>query len=66
MVEALRPELVGHFDLPPLQRARTRPQSAVRAACREDALAALARRGALLKVNTAGYRKGLGPYPDRG
>ena len=67
MVEALRPELVGHFDLPRLFSARepAHSQPSVRVA-REDALAAVARRGALLEVNTAGYRKGLGgPYPDR-
>jgi histidinol-phosphatase (PHP family) len=65
MVEALRPEVVGHFDLirlnagpearldtPPIRRAAERALEAVRD-CE-----------AILDVNTAGYRKGLGtPYP---
>jgi histidinol-phosphatase (PHP family) len=65
MVEALRPEVVGHFDLirlnagseapldtPPIRRAAARALEAVRAC------------DAILDVNTAGYRKGLGmPYP---
>ena len=65
MVDALRPEVVGHFDLirlnagpqapldtPPIRRAAARALEAVRAW------------DAILDVNTAGYRKGLGmPYP---
>lgn len=65
MVAALRPEVVGHLDVirknaasygsvetPPVQRAAERALEAVREA------------GAILDLNTAGYRKGLGtPYP---
>lgn len=65
MVEALRPDVVGHLDLirrnappravlgtPPIREAADRALEAVRAA------------GAILDLNTAGYRKGLGsPYP---
>ncbi len=67
MVEGLRPEIVGHFDLPRLMSeghpAHDAP-AVVQAADR--ALEAIARHSALLEVNTAGYRKGLdGPYPTR-
>ena len=65
MVEALRPEVVGHFDLPRLfsQGHAAHEDGAVRAG-RRDALAVVGERGALLEVNTAGIRKGLGsPYP---
>jgi histidinol-phosphatase (PHP family) len=65
MVNALRPEVVGHFDLirlhagpnapldtPPIREAAARALEAVRD-CK-----------AILDLNTAGYRKGLGtPYP---
>ncbi len=65
MVEALQPEVVGHFDLirlhagpearldtPPIRQAAGEALEAVRAA------------RAILDLNTAGYRKGLGtPYP---
>jgi len=65
MVAALRPEVVGHFDLirlnagpearldtPPIRQAAGRALEAVRDC------------DAILDVNTAGYRKGLGmPYP---
>lgn len=65
MVPALRPEVVGHFDLirlnaGPEARLDTPPirQAAVRA------LEAVRECDAILDVNTAGYRKGLGmPYP---
>lgn len=65
MVLALRPEVVGHFDLIrrcfPDDTVVSAP--AVRAAARE-ALAAVREAGAILDVNTGGYRKGLGrPYP---
>ena len=65
MVEALRPDVVGHLDLirknappeadlatPVIRRAADRALEAVREA------------GAVLDLNTAGWRKGLGsPYP---
>jgi histidinol-phosphatase (PHP family) len=65
MVQALRPEVVGHLDLirknagaaavldtAPIRRAAVRALEAVR------------RHGGILDCNTAGYRKGLGsPYP---
>jgi histidinol-phosphatase (PHP family) len=65
MVEALRPEVVGHFDLirlnaGPEARLDTPPirQAAV------EALEAVRDANAILDLNTAGYRKGLGtPYP---
>ena len=66
MIEDLRPEVVGHFDLlrlhvpagsdlatPPVRRAA------------EEALAAAKAGGSILDLNTAGWRKGLGaPYPE--
>lgn len=65
MVEALRPEVVGHLDLIRLHAGTEAPldtppirNAAVRA------LEAIRNCGAILDVNTAGYRKGLGmPYP---
>lgn len=65
MVEAMRPEVVGHFDLirrnAPDEGAVDSP--AIRAAA-ERALEAVEACGGILDVNTAGYRKGLGrPYP---
>lgn len=65
MVQALGPDVVGHLDLirrnappgavldsPPIRDAADRALEAIRAA------------GAVLDLNTAGYRKGLGsPYP---
>jgi histidinol-phosphatase (PHP family) len=65
MVAALQPEVVGHFDLirlhagpearfdtPPIRQAAVAALEAVRDA------------NAILDLNTAGYRKGLGtPYP---
>jgi len=65
MVERLRPEVVGHFDLPRLYSAdhAAHDANAVRTAA-EDALRVIAEVGSLVEVNTAGYRKGLGgPYP---
>jgi histidinol-phosphatase (PHP family) len=65
MVEALRPEVVGHLDLirlnaGPGARLDTPP---IRQAA-ATALEAIRDCGAILDVNTAGYRKGLGmPYP---
>ncbi|MEE2778144.1 MAG: histidinol-phosphatase [Acidobacteriota bacterium] len=65
MVRSLRPEVVGHLDLirknagseavldsPPIRRAAS------------EALAVVHDHGAILDLNTAGIRKGLGsPYP---
>lgn len=65
MVERLRPEIVGHLDLvrkyAPDEPGVSTPR--VRAAA-FAALDVIAGCGALLDVNTSGYRKGLGrPYP---
>ena len=65
MVEALRPEVVGHLDLvrryAPSDAAVDTP--AIRRAA-GDALDCIEACGSILDVNTAGYRKGLGrPYP---
>jgi len=65
VVEALQPEVVGHLDLirrnaPPGYSFDTPP---VRAAA-TGALEAIREHGAIVDVNLAGYRKGLGgPYP---
>lgn len=65
MVRTLNPEVVGHLDLvrknaPPNADLAT---SAIQDAA-GDALNAIADSGAILDLNTAGYRKGLGsPYP---
>ncbi len=64
MVEALRPEVVAHLDLP-RKNAPDAPLDTppIREAA-EAALDVIRRHGAILDVNTAGYRKGLGsPYP---
>lgn len=65
MLHALRPEIVGHFDL--VRLAFDSEEAAAAPAIRNAAMEALeAARdvGALIDVNTAGYRKGLGrPYP---
>jgi len=65
MIEALRPEVVGHFDLirknAPSSDAVETP-GILKAAC--EALEAARAHGCILDLNTAGYRKGLGcPYP---
>lgn len=65
MVPALQPEVVAHFDLVrrygPDEAAVGTPK--IRAAA-ERALEAVRAQGAILDINTAGYRKGLGrPYP---
>ena len=65
MVRDLRPEVAAHFDL----IRRNAPDEASihtpriqEAAC--AALAEVAKAGAILDINTGGYRKGLGrPYP---
>ena len=65
MIDALRPEVVGHLDL---LRKNAGPgavldTSAIRRAARR-ALEAARECGAILDLNTAGYRKGLStPYP---
>ena len=65
MVAALRPEVVGHLDLirrrAPLDADLATP--AIRRAA-DRALEAVQAADAILDVNTAGWRKGLGgPYP---
>ena len=65
MADGLRPEVVGHFDLPRLmsEGAPAHEATAPRAAAAE-ALRVIAEAESLIEVNTAGYRKGLrGPYP---
>jgi len=65
MAQALRPEIIGHLDLirrnaPPDAALDT---AAIRGAA-DQALEAIRSVGAILDLNTAGYRKGLGsPYP---
>ncbi|HNR33050.1 MAG TPA: histidinol-phosphatase [Candidatus Hydrogenedentes bacterium] len=65
MVVALRPEIVGHFDLvrkqAPDEASVSTPRVRV-AAC--AALDTVRDCGGILDVNTSGYRRGLGrPYP---
>ena len=65
MVESLRPDVVGHLDLirknAGSDAALDTP--AIQAAA-DRALEAVRKHGAILDLNTAGYRKGLGsPYP---
>lgn len=65
MVERLRPEVIGHFDLPRLYSTdhEAHQARAARVAA-DEALRVIAAVGSLVEVNTAGYRKGLGgPYP---
>lgn len=65
MVARLKPEVVGHLDL----IRRNAPsgadlQTAAIAAATDRALQAVRESGAILDLNTAGWRKGLGnPYP---
>ena len=69
MVEALRPDVVGHLDLikrnvelAGMQRRETETEHVQQAALR--ALEAIREYGGILDLNTAGWRKGLGePYP---
>lgn len=65
MVASLRPEVVGHLDL--LRRYGGNDPALQTTAVQERAKAVLAlmkEHGAILDLNTAGYRKGLGtPYP---
>lgn len=64
MVEALEPEIVGHLDLLRTGAGEAEISTpAVRRAAFE-ALDVIAAHGALLDVNTGGYRKGFGrPFP---
>ena len=65
MIEALKPEVVGHFDLirknaPSTESVET--PAILKAA--EEALEAARTHACILDLNTAGYCKGLGcPYP---
>jgi histidinol-phosphatase (PHP family) len=65
MVMALKPEVVSHLDL--VRRNAPDPESVETRAAKEAALRTLdviAESGAILDLNTAGIRKGLGsPYP---
>ncbi|MCY3775490.1 MAG: histidinol-phosphatase [Candidatus Aminicenantes bacterium] len=66
MVEALRPEVVGHLDLIRKNGRNYGPLDtpAIRRSARQ-ALEVIRRHGCILDLNTAGYRKGLGcPYPE--
>lgn len=65
MVQALKPEVVAHFDL---IRKNAAPYGSVETPAirqvAEQALQVIREQGCILEVNTAGYRKGLGtPYP---
>lgn len=63
MVEALRPEVVAHFDVIRKYAGSPCDTPAIRRAV-ADALEVVRRHECILDVNTAGYRKGLGmPYP---
>ena len=64
LVEAVKPEIVGHLDLPRLlikdKKNLTTPRVAAAAA---EALDTIRSAGSILDVNASGYRKGLGgPY----
>jgi histidinol-phosphatase (PHP family) len=65
MVRALRPEVVSHLDL--VRRNAPAPEAVESPRARDAAFRALdavAEAGAILDLNTAGIRKGLGcPYP---
>ncbi len=65
MIEALRPEVVGHFDL--IRKNAPSSDSVETPATRRaagDALDAARANDCILDLNAAGYRKGLGsPYP---
>jgi len=65
MVDALRPDVVGHLDL---IRRNASPDAALDTPAIRDAanraLEVIREHNAILDLNTAGYRKGLGsPYP---
>ena len=66
LVEALQPEVVGHLDLirrnAPPEAVLNTPRIQVAA---DQALEAVRAADAILDLNTAGWRKGLGtPYPE--
>jgi len=65
MVARLHPEVVAHFDL--IRRNAPDDDAVATPRVREAAfaaLAAVARAGSILDINTGGFRKGLGrPYP---
>jgi len=65
MVVRLKPEVVGHLDL--IRRnapSNADLQTAAIAAAADRALQSVKESGAILDLNTAGWRKGLGsPYP---
>ena len=65
MIRDLRPEVAAHFDL--VRRNAPDDEAVATPRAREAAFAALgavAETGAILDINTGGYRKGLGhPYP---
>ena len=69
MVLSLKPEIVGHFDLIKKNAIKSRQDRAVYESKRVidaavNALEAVKSTGAVLDLNTAGWRKGLGePYP---
>ena len=65
MIEDLRPEVVGHFDLLKLHAPAGTDLATPRIRrAAEKALAAALDGGCILDLNTAGWRKGLGePYP---
>ena len=65
MIEDLRPEVVGHFDLLKLHAPAGANLSTPRVRlAAEEALAAARSAGCILDLNTAGWRKGLEePYP---
>ncbi len=65
MVEALKPEVIGHYDLP--RKWATDEDSCATPAIRRAALETLETirdHASILDVNTGGYRRGFGrPYP---
>ena len=65
MIEDLRPEVVGHFDLLKLHAPAGSDLATPRVRlAAEEALAAAKAGGCILDLNTAGWRKGLRePYP---
>jgi histidinol-phosphatase (PHP family) len=65
MVAALDPEVVGHLDLPrKYVRSDADIETPIIRAAAERTLDAIAAKGCILDLNTAGYRKGIGhPYP---
>ncbi len=66
MVEALRPDVVGHFDV--IRKLGWKYGDVATPAIRRaagDALDIVRQQGCILDLNTGGYRKELGtPYPD--